>query len=763
MLRAAPRWIIILLIFSLTFLLLSFVLFPPVAKWYIERNSVGWTGRKITLDGIHLNPFTASISIDKFDMREYQSDESFIGFNELYINVGFWRALSGGLDIEEIRLSDPSVVLIQKYDKFNFDDLLRRFASDSTPVPAEVRETEPFEFYIRNIQLINGTITYKNVDLSSEIKVLKIETKCGLLVWNDPHEHFDFSLALASGGQAKGTFDIDLSTLKYRSAYQVDSLNLKVFYPYVRDYIKVGTFEGMMSADQRIYGDGENTSDFAMTGVMSIHDFIFKDYKNEDLVALKEMAVSVDTLNVVGELYDLRYITLNKPFLKFELFPEGTNFDKLMNETSSESATNVDSLSSALAYGNIFALMATYIQDLTQNYAISNYKVDSLVLRNGTFVFNDYTLQSRFNYVLEDLTIKADRVSSENEFIKFTAASTLNKSGRMDGRILVEPHAFKDMDIVYSINDLKVVDFNPYSSHYVATPFLNGTIYYTSSTKIVKRQLDSNHKIEIRGIKAGKKVRNKTAYRLPVRLAVALLRDKNGDIKIELPIEGNLDDPKYKIRKVIWQVFTNLLKKAVAAPGKLLAGKSSVDEKELIGLTWQPLQTGLTEAQKKSLSAMYKALQSTPEMNVELVNLTNEEREMDELALREGKKKFLFFRKKIASEEDVHATEEPLLQTLEPKDTALHSYLDQQLKISDQQVSVFDKSKMLVGKDKLKSLYNGMLKSREASVAAYLVSIGMPEEKFKITEPKEKVNIAYESDSRFSYAFVLNDEPGGDQ
>jgi hypothetical protein len=73
----------------------------------------------------------------------------------------------------------------------------------------------------------------------------------------------------------------------------------------------------------------------------------------------------------------------------------------------------------AVAYGNIFALMAAYIQDLSETYAISNYKADSIVLRQGEFVFNDYTLHSKFNYILEDLIVNAESVSSASKNIVF--------------------------------------------------------------------------------------------------------------------------------------------------------------------------------------------------------------------------------------------------------------------------------------------------------------------------------------------------------
>lgn len=59
---------------------------------------------------------------------------------------------------------------------------------------------------------------------------------------------------------------------------------------------------------------------------------------------------------------------------------------------------------------------------------------------------------------------------------------------------------------------------------------------------------------------------------LPVRLAVALLKDSKGTISIELPVQGNLNDPEFSVMPIVWQTLRNLVVRAAQAPFKFIAG-----------------------------------------------------------------------------------------------------------------------------------------------------------------------------------------------
>lgn len=739
------------------FIAISFLAVPYFVHRYIENNSEKWTGRKITLHDLGFNIFTGGVSVDTLIVREQDKQGIFFKADRIYVNLELIKIIFGNYEIVEITVANPQVNILQNGDHFNFDDLVTRFAAvDSTTQLTE--PTEPTHYRLEKSSILNGTFRYANLDLGSEIKLIRLNTECPLVAWDDPSMKILYDFLFDKGGKMKGDFDLNNTSMDYRARYSLDSLNIGIFFPYVKDYMNAGDLTGHASNHQRIYGNFNKPESFAAAGDLIVNQFVLSDPKNDGLVATEEFKVVIDSINVEKELYDFKYISLTKPYMKFELFDEGNNFTNLMKGSDSSTGPSSDSLSTAVAYGNIFALIATSIQQLSENYAISNYKADSLVLRKGVLVFNDYTLHSKFNYLLEDLVVKAESINSANKELRFIAASTLNHSGKLDGFISVDPNGFKNMDIQYTIKQLKVSDFNPYSNYYVAHPFTDGICTYTSKSVIKNNYLNSNHKLFIKTIKVGPKEKNNTAYHIPIRLAVALLRDKNGDVNLELPIEGNLNDPKYKVGKVIWQVFKNLIGKAVASPGKLLASKSGVDEKWLTGFSWTPLQSELSDEQKKSLDAIVKSLETTPEMKVELVNVFNDQREMDALALRAGKKKFLFFHGKVTSDDPALSEEDNLTNQVHDQDSAFNAYLNQQLQTSDNLVSVTDKSKKLIGQEKLESKLQWFYSQRNKSIKAYLEEAKqLKPDRFHIALPKEKTAAPYESLSRTETNFFVED------
>ncbi len=737
---------------------LFYLVIPFAIEWYIERNGEELTGRQIRMEDIDLNILTGGVTVEKLDVMEADKQSTFFQVDEIYVNVAVWQLFLGRFTLTEVTVQQPQITVVQQGAGFNFDDLMTRFmAVDTTQAPPEPEE--PAKYRIENIGITGAVMAYQNRDLNSEIKIVQFNGSCPLISWDDPKELYAFDFRFDKGGKAKGTFLLDINSMVYRADYALDSMNIGIFFPYVTDYMRAGDLTGLFTSHQVVAGNFNKPTDVATSGLLRMNSFSLTDPKQDRLIALEEMNVVIDSVNIGNEIYDFKYVSMDRPYLKVELYEEGNNFSKLMKEAPAEgTGISSDSLSKAAAYGNVFALMAAYVREMSHLYAFSDYNADSLVLRRGTLVFNDFTLHNRFNYLLENLMVKTDKVSSSNANIKVEAASTLNHSGRLQGELLVDPHGFNNMTIDYSIRELKVSDFNPYSDYYVAHPFTDGICTYVSNSSVKNYYLKSDHVLDIKSIKVGKKTKNKTAYKIPVRLAVALLRDKNGDVHLELPIEGNLNDPKYKIGKVIWQVFRNLIGKVVASPGKLLAGKAGVDEKLLEGFDWKPLQSELDNQQLQSLDALVKSLESTPEMKVELTRVFNDPREMDELALQEGKKRFLFFRRKITSVDTIASHEQVIVDDVHPNDSTFNSYLNQQVNPQGEMISVYEKSRRLAGSERLRKQLLNIYRQRTEKVLAYLITAkGVSQERVTMVDPTTLPTVPYATDSRMTFRFFVDD------
>ena len=122
-----------------------------------------------------------------------------------------------------------------------------------------------------------------------------------------------------------------------------------------------------------------------------------------------------------------------------------------------------------------------------------------------------------------------------------------------------------------SLKDIELPPASPYTGKYAGYAIGKGKLDLALAYKIANRKLDAQNKLVLDQFTFGDKVDSPDAVKLPVRLAVALLKDRRGVIDIDLPIAGSLDDPEFKVWGAILKVLGNLVVKAVTAPFSLIA------------------------------------------------------------------------------------------------------------------------------------------------------------------------------------------------
>src|ERR1700676_2335079 len=135
--------------------------------------------------------------------------------------------------------------------------------------------------------------------------------------------------------------------------------------------------------------------------------------------------------------------------------------------------------------------------------------------------------------------------------------------------------------------------------------------------KVEDRKLDGHHHIVIDQLEFGDKTESKDAVSLPVKLAVALLKDRNGVIDLNLPVTGSLDDPQFKLAPIIWKVFVNILEKAVTAPFALL-GSLFGGGPDLQFIDFRPGVADLDAAAVDKARTVVKALNERPQLKIDV-------------------------------------------------------------------------------------------------------------------------------------------------
>ncbi len=177
--------------------------------------------------------------------------------------------------------------------------------------------------------------------------------------------------------------------------------------------------------------------------------------------------------------------------------------------------------------------------------------------------------------------------------------------------------AVSHLDLNVSFRNMELTALSPYSGHFAGYAIERGKMTADLNYKVEGRQLDAKHKIVINQLQLGEKVDSPDATGLPVKLAIALLKDRNGVIDLDLPVNGSLDDPKFKIAPLVWKVVVNLIAKAVTAPFKLLGSLFGGGE-ELSYVDFAAGSAALDDANQAKLKTLVKALDARPALSVDV-------------------------------------------------------------------------------------------------------------------------------------------------
>ena len=170
----------------------------------------------------------------------------------------------------------------------------------------------------------------------------------------------------------------------------------------------------------------------------------------------------------------------------------------------------------------------------------------------------------------------------------------------------------------------------PYSGRYAGYEIEKGKLSLNLSYRIEKRKLDAQNKVFIDQFTFGDPVESPHATKLPVRLAVSLLKDRKGEIHLDLPVTGQIDDPKFSVWRIVWKIIGNLLVKAATSPFALIGAMFGGGE-ELSYLEFDPGLSDIPAAGAGKLRNLAKALYERPALKLEIEGHADLERDPEAL------------------------------------------------------------------------------------------------------------------------------------
>jgi len=245
--------------------------------------------------------------------------------------------------------------------------------------------------------------------------------------------------------------------------------------------------------------------------------------------------------------------------------------------------------------------------------------IDAVRIEDGSANYADFWIQPHFAVGIQGLHGAINGLSSDPQ-----SRAKLELQGKVDRYAPV--HIWGELnplaataysDVKMSFKGVELTSVTPYSGHFAGYKIEKGKLSVDIGYKIENRQLTAEHRFVIDQLQLGERVESPDAVKLPLKIAIALLKDRDGVIDINLPVTGSLDDPKFSLGPLIWKAVLGLLTKVATAPfaalGRLFGGGEQMNY-----IDFHPGSAALEQSERDKLTALVKALQAKSQLELDV-------------------------------------------------------------------------------------------------------------------------------------------------
>ena len=458
-----------------------------------------------------------------------------------------------------------------------------------------------FKFDVKNISVNNADIALTHLFEGEKIthKFDNLFVKVANLS-SDFSKPFDAKVAMKSSQKLNLDVEskIKIEPLDVSAKIKLNDTNLPKYFAYAKPFLEASLASGQMSADAQLH----YAKDIKADAKVSIKDIRLNGKKAEKLIAFKSL--DLEKISFAKNDLAISGVSLNSPFIKAHLSKERKfNLSQIVKEDKNKAKTEAKPESKKAASK----------KDDELKFSVKNFS-----LKNGEVDFSDASLFMPFATTISKLNGKLTDIDkkrpSSGEF-----QGVVGKNGFAQITAKLFPFELKqNTDIKLDFKDIDLTDITPYSGQFVGYKIKKGKLNLNLNYSVTDSKLNGSNFINFDSLTLGEKVDSKDAVNLPLSLAISILSDQNNQINIDLPVEGNLDDPDFKYGGVIWAAVKKLFADITLAPFRFLGNALGLGSKDLSSIDFLAGSSELISSEAPKIADFIKLTGSKPKMKLSI-------------------------------------------------------------------------------------------------------------------------------------------------
>lgn len=722
------RWkkiVFITLIVIVVFVGVVILFISPITKYLVEKYDVKYLGREVEMDRAYVNPFTGYLSFSGFKIYEDDMDSVFFYADNVALGFSLRKLVSKTYEISKLTITKPTVKIIQNKEDFNFSDIITKFNSPKDTIQPADTIKEALHFNLLNIKIKDGRIVFSEGEIPIDYSIIKVNIESKGMRWDTDSINTRFSFSSGKGtGDVSGEMSFNLKNMNYRLASIIKNFDLELLGQYLKDLANYGSFKAHLDADIRSEGNFNNVDSVILSGIVTVKDFHFGKTPKEDYLSFEKFSMSMKEVSPMREKYFIDSLTLLKPYFKYERYDSLDNIETMFGKQGS----NIDNVQADPKRFNLVLELADYIKELSNNFFRSDFLINKFAINDANFRFVDYSLGEKFDVALNPLTISADSIDKDSKRVHLYAKSGIQPYGNMNVTISMDPKDSTYFDLTYNLKDFAATVLNPYLIANTSYPLDRGTIELKGNWNVRNSKIESKNHMIILDPRLTQKIHSKLTKWLPMRLVMALVRESGNVIDYEIPIKGDLKDPKFKLHDVIFDILKNIFIKPVTTTYRVEVKTVETKIEKSLSLNWDMRQADLGGAERRFIRSMVDFLKDNPEAVINVTPQYYEQKEKEYILFFEAKKKYYSMINNIKySKKNNNALDKDdslKIDKMSIKDAAFIKYLNHQ--INDSLVfTVQDKCARFVDPNVVEAKYKQLKKAREERFLAEFKEKGL--------------------------------------
>ncbi|MEP6887669.1 MAG: DUF748 domain-containing protein [Nitrospirales bacterium] len=573
-------------------------------------------------DGVHANVSDGEISLDNLTLSEKGAPIPLIVLPTFAVKGIQADLLQHQIQIGMVQSNGARIqTWIDKEGTINFRHLFapaQAAAPANTPSPPATadRQQAPWTVSLKELNLEDYGVSMEDRRPPSPVRLdlagLRVHINN---VTYPPTARLDLaaSVEVNSTGRISTSGTVGLSPVTADLALEVTQLPLMPFQPYVSQAAKVEIRNGSASLKGRLqYQPAEKPSirfhgDASVTKLATVDAQLNKDLVNWDSLSVKRIDLALPAEHAtIGE------VIATKPYADIMISADRTlNLRTILTKPQqSKTGTLTESTPGKVKSPPSRPLLVT---------------IGSVTISGGSAHFADFSVQPIVDTGIYGLKGTIKGLSSKEQ-----ARADVSLQGEVDkyapvtiaGQINpLSHHAFTDLNVAFK--NVELTTLSPYSTKFAGYPIVKGKLSMDLHYKLDHEQLEANNNVLIDQLTLGDKTDSPDATSLPVKLAIALLKDRHGRITIDLPVKGDLSHPEFEYGTLIWNVLTTLLTKVVASPFTLMAKLVGGSSDELSEVPFLVGSAEIVTEKLARLKALAKSLEERPALQLEVSGMAD--------------------------------------------------------------------------------------------------------------------------------------------